>query len=116
MTKNRLSGDGHCASGSPAPKGSANTRGGWVPYGAGEEIIAALGSEKAAHDMGYLLDLTRQAKPYTVALFSYQQKALEEKGAMYTVCDGTFYVLQPEYYHDQVGLTMEGTSCDILIL
>ena len=87
-----------------------------VPYGAGEEIIAALGSEKAAHDMGYLLDLTRQAKPYTVALFSYQQKALEEKGAMYTVCDGTFYVLQPEYYHDQVGLTMEGTSCDILIL
>lgn len=87
-----------------------------VPYGAGKEIIAALGSEKAAHDMGYLLDLTRQAKPYTVALFSYQQKALEEKGAMYTVCDGTFYVLQPEHYHNQVGLTMEGTSCDILIL
>ena len=66
--------------------------------------------------MGYLLDLTRQAKPYTVARFSYQQKALEEKGAMYTVCDGTLYVLQPEYYLDQVGLTMEGTSCDILSL
>lgn len=87
-----------------------------VPYGKGREIITALGSEKAAHDMGYLLELTRQAKPYTIALFSYQQKALLEKGAIYTVCNGTFYVLQPEYYHDQIGLTMEGTSCDILIL
>lgn len=87
-----------------------------VPYGAGKEIITAFGSEKAAHDMGYLLELTRQAKPYTVSLFSYQQKALAEKGAIYTVCHGTFYVLQPEHYHDQVGLTMEGTSCDILIL
>lgn len=87
-----------------------------VPYGEGREIITALGSEKAAHDIGYLLELTRQAKPYTVALFSYQQKALAEKGAVYTVCDGAFYVLQPEYYHDHVGLTMEGTSCDILIL
>ena len=87
-----------------------------VPYGAGGEVIAALGSERAARDIEYLMELTKKAKSYTISLFSYQKEALFEKGAIYTVCGGTFYVLQPDYYDDQTGLTMEGTVCDILIL
>lgn len=78
-----------------------------VPYEAGAELIAELGSERAAREPAYLRKLLEQVKPYTVSLFRYQEKLLEKQGALYTVCGNSILALQSDFYDDQIGLVLE---------
>ena len=86
-----------------------------VPYKAGVQLITELCSARCAKDPTYRDYLLKQATGYTVSLYDYQRKLLEEKGALYQVCDGYALALQPEYYDENsVGLKMDGNSLSFL--
>lgn len=78
-----------------------------VPYGGGAEIIAELNSPRAEHDMAYLRSLCEQAKPYTVSIYSYQQRKLEESGGIYPAAGGAVQVLSTANYDSDIGVILE---------
>ena len=51
-----------------------------VPYQEGKKIIADLCSEKARHDLAFLFNTLKKAKPYTVSLFRNQKDKLAKEG------------------------------------
>ncbi len=75
-----------------------------VPYRAGKQLITQLSSPRCLRDVEYRSTLLKRAASYTVTLYAYQRKRLEEIGALYTICDGSVLVLQPEYYDMQTGV------------
>ncbi|MBQ2727407.1 MAG: hypothetical protein IJF78_17030, partial [Clostridia bacterium] len=75
-----------------------------VPWGDGENIIADLSSERAKHNLSYVRELLIRAKNYTVSLYSYQKKKLEECGALHPILEGTILSLDPLYYDKDTGI------------
>ena len=49
-----------------------------VPYGEGKELIAELCSARAEYDDAYRRGLLKKAGDYTVSLYQYQKRRLEE--------------------------------------
>lgn len=91
-----------------------------VPWEKGKELILALNSEEARRDAVYARELIRQARGYTVSLYSYQKAALEKEQALYPVADGAILALAEGYYHPQTGFTTvhtkeESNPCATLI-
>lgn len=90
-----------------------------VPYKEGMEIIAELSATEAKFDFGYKKKLLNQAKEYSVNVFDYQIKKLEDAGAIRRICDDSVLVLCSEAFYDEaLGLDLEGGSgeCSTLIL
>lgn len=78
-----------------------------VPYGKGKHLISELGTERARYDFLYKKDLLEQLKPYTISIYSYQKKQLQEQGALYEPNESCVLVLQETYYdEDALGLVM----------
>lgn len=85
-----------------------------VPWGDGKAI---------AEDMLTLNDNISQklydaAKPYTVAVFSYQFERLVECAAMTPVGEGQIWILNEKYYDDNIGINIPKKGeeiCDTLI-
>ena len=75
-----------------------------VPYGDGKRIIADLGSQQALSNIAYRQRLLKEATSYTVSLYQYQYKKLEEKGAIFSVCEDCSIALREEYYDSVVGI------------
>lgn len=75
-----------------------------VPYGNGEAVITDLLSECAKYDMAFVQERLRKAKGYTVSLYAYQKKILEENHALIPLAGGTMLGLAAEYYNTAVGL------------
>lgn len=75
-----------------------------VPWGDGADIITELSSERAKHDFGYVKELLQRARAYTVSLYAWQKKKLEEYGALIPLAEGMALGLAPEYYHDSTGV------------
>ena len=75
-----------------------------VPYGEGRRIIEELCSDRALRDTEYRVSLIKRAKPYVVALYDYQRKAMESHGALTWICDHTVLALQPDCYNLKIGL------------
>ena len=91
-----------------------------VPWGDGADIITALSSERAKHDFGYVKGLLQRARAYTVSLYAWQKKKLEEYGALIPLADGIALGLAPQYYHDSTGVQINTAKeaqneCDTLI-
>ena len=79
-----------------------------VPYESGKILIAELGTEKAKYDLLYKNDLLERLKPYTVSIYAYQKKLLQENGALYEPNETGVLVLQEIYYdEDALGLVMQ---------
>lgn len=76
-----------------------------VPYGSGADLIRELSSERARYDLNYRRTLLDKAKPYTIALFSYQQDRLQSGGGLNPICDGSILTLLPTYYDKSTGFT-----------
>lgn len=76
-----------------------------VPWKKGVEIIEALQNVQA-EDIPTIKYLLEQAKPYTVTVYDYQFKTLSEIGGIITLIDGTAFALSPQYYDDQLGLSL----------
>lgn len=81
-----------------------------VPYlDEGKELISNLYSERAKWDYGYLKTLLNQAKAYSVSVYDWQFKKLEQEGSIHQVQE-FIYTLDESYYDNDIGLNMEGGS------
>ena len=78
-----------------------------VPYGGGAELISDLMSPRTEHDITYLHSLCERAKPYTVSVYSHQQRMLEEAGGIYPAAGGAVRVLSAANYDSDVGVILE---------
>ena len=85
-----------------------------VPYGEGAEIIAELGSSAVRQDWKKQKELLEQAKPYTVSLYQYQLELLEKQHGLTAYLDGAVLALNPEFYSDETGLTLEANDPGLL--
>ena len=82
-----------------------------VPYKTGAQLITQMCEDRCSWDPAYCESLLRQATGYTVSLYDYQLRQLEEKGALLRVCGGCALALEPGYYDDKhVGLVTEGMN------
>ena len=66
--------------------------------------------------MSYTAALLAQAKPYTVSVTMNQVKKMLKAGMVYTLLDGSIYVLNDGYYDDHTGIKEGNDSCSTLIL
>ena len=78
-----------------------------VPWGDGEKLICEFSSERAIHDLAYRRSLLRQSKLYSVSVFEYELKTLSGKNAIRLACNDSVRLLDPAYYDDQTGVTVE---------
>lgn len=90
-----------------------------VPWGEGKEIMNRLMTERAEYDMEYFRGLLNKAKPYTVSLYSYQKKMLEEQGGLLMLAGGTVLGLDEAFYNNFTGLQINSKEvyegCNTLI-
>ena len=87
-----------------------------VPYESGKEVIAALGSEQAKRNLEYRKAWLEKAKPYTISLYDYQRRRLEEKHGLWPVRDGdtSTWALSEGFYKKEIGFSIEETSMQFL--
>lgn len=78
-------------------------------YGRGEEITEALINENRGFDIDYqkIHTLIESAKPYTVSLYRYQVKFLEEQGALIKLFDDSMCILADGFYDENLGFVKE---------
>lgn len=82
-----------------------------VPYNdEAKKIIADLNDEKAQYDMNYLKKLLCMAKPYTVSVFDYTLKKLDEIGMLHTDKSKRFTYLDELAFDKNFGLKTEETT------
>lgn len=77
-----------------------------VPYRDAKRLIAELGSERCRFDASYRDAILKEMNPYTVSLYPYQKKLLEESHAIHSVCDDCVLVLAGEFYREEIGLVL----------
>lgn len=76
-----------------------------VPYADGKELICELEdiqNEKGFDFAAHLDDWLQRAKPYTVSLYSYQMKGLEQSGGIYEMAG--IKILQEGHYDMETGV------------
>lgn len=80
-----------------------------VPFGDGKELIEELAAQGTV-DVKFLETWLPKAKPYTVSLYAYQIRELDDVIAEY----GGVMVLPPEYYNERTGFTLRPGKSDFL--
>lgn len=78
-----------------------------VPYGKGKEIIAQLNGGGTIDD---LTDLLRSAQPFTVNLYEYDIRRMDQSGGLGSCLDGKVLVLKEGAYNDTFGVDIENDS------
>lgn len=83
-----------------------------VPYGEGRAVIADLGSERAGRDLQYKRQCLERAKPYTVSLYQYQVRQLEQEHGLRPIRGGddSIRVLAEGFYDEEIGFSLDGTT------
>lgn len=83
-----------------------------VPYGEGRAVIADLGSDRAGRDLVYRQNCLERAKPYTVSLYQYQLRQLEQKHGLLPIREGddSIWVLTEGFYDQETGFSLAGTA------
>lgn len=83
-----------------------------VPYGEGRTVIADLGSERAGRDLQYRRQCLERAKPYTVSLYQYQWRQLEQEHGLRPIREGddSIRVLAEGFYDEETGFSLNGTT------
>lgn len=78
-----------------------------VPYGQGEDWIRQLKMlEEEWFDLKKYKEIMDQLKKYTVSIYDWQRKKLDEAGLLYDVLEGRTHVLDCQAYDDCFGLTV----------
>lgn len=83
-----------------------------VPYGEGSSLIAELTSDSARNDVYMQKEILKKTKLYAVPVYQYQKEQLERRGGLYSF--GAVFILNPDYYDDEIGLMPEPGSMDYL--
>lgn len=78
-----------------------------VPYGDGKRLAAELCSERCQYDISHCAAVPKELHSYSVSIYPYQKKRLEQERALAPVCAGCALVLAEEFYDAEVGLTVE---------
>ena len=79
-----------------------------VPYGDGKDLITDLCSDRTKFDLAFTQKLLRQASAYSVSLYGYQIKKLEELGGIFPILDGSVLVLKDTFYDRVKGVSLDG--------
>ena len=87
-----------------------------VPYGKGKELISALDTPGAHHDLARAAALLAEAKQYTVSLTESTIERMLQKGVLFTLLDGATYALNEDYYDSETGVKEGNDACGTLIL
>ena len=87
-----------------------------VPYCEGKNIIGQLPEKKPPYDLSNIAKLLEDAKPYTISVTSGQIEQMQKKGMLYTRLDGSIYVLNEEYFDQEIGIKEGNDLCSTLIL
>lgn len=82
-----------------------------VPFGEGKDLITELASHGNRPDPAFLAGWLERVKPYTVSVYGYQKKALSQ-GGISAIAD--ILVLQPSFYHEELGLVMDQEELEFL--
>ncbi|MGI5935494.1 MAG: CRISPR-associated helicase Cas3' [Oscillospiraceae bacterium] len=85
-----------------------------VPYGQGKVILSDLQSNEARYDLNYRRKLLAELKPFSISLYEYELKRLQDMGGIYGLFDGSVLVLRPEYYSYTTGLDVSGGRNEFL--
>lgn len=87
-----------------------------VPYGEGEELIAALCGISIGFESKRYQQLLMQAQKYSVNLFPNVFRKLQEQGALYEIQpgEGVFYLARC-YYSEKFGLATEPASAQVFL-
>ena len=84
-----------------------DTRDVLAPYGQGEDWIRRLEMlQKEWLDLKKLKEIMDRLKKYTVSIYDWQRRKLEEAGLLYDVLDGRVQVLDSQAYDECFGLTI----------
>lgn len=78
-----------------------------VPYGFGKDVITNLCDSERKNDIVFLKEWIEKSKGYTVSVYNYQLKKLQENAGVTQVEKLDMYVLNDNYYKDDVGLVLE---------
>ncbi len=88
-----------------------------VPYKEGKALIERLGEiAMPQFHIAELQGLLRQAKGYTVAVYEWQRKKLDQEGLLTTILDGRAYVLNEKAYEKTCGLVVKEQAVEDYIL
>ena len=87
-----------------------------VPYCEGKDIIDQLPERKPQYDLSNITKLLEDAKPYTISVTAGQIEQMQKKGMLYTRLDGSIYVLNEEYFDQDIGIKEGNDLCSTLIL
>ena len=77
-----------------------------VPYLEGEKIISALYDLQGSEFFCKLKELVEKSKGFTVSIYDYQRRRLEEAGGLHWLLNGSIAVLDNEYYDENTGITL----------
>ena len=89
----------------------APTRSVLTPWGAGEEITLALATAPSMKDE---IALLRRAQRYSVNLYEHAFRALEARGALYSLGETGAIALRKEFYDGATGVRLESGEMDFL--
>ncbi|MGC4379165.1 CRISPR-associated helicase Cas3' [Fictibacillus sp. Mic-4] len=78
-----------------------------VPYGEGKEIIAELNGNRSIDDLTRLL---KKAQQYTINLYEYERKLLEQNDGVVSYFDGKILALKEGAYNTEFGLDIGNES------
>ncbi|WP_071393539.1 CRISPR-associated helicase/endonuclease Cas3 [Bacillus tuaregi] len=79
----------------------------FVPYGEGKEIISECNGLSKIEDFSRLL---KRAQHYTINLYDYEQRLLEQNNGLVSLLDGKILALREGAYHDEFGFNLENNS------
>lgn len=83
-----------------------------VPYKDGADIINDILSDRFTVDISWSKKVLKKTKEYTVSLYDYQVKKLNEGGAIYSDKNKTVLILNTDYYDSQLGVITEKGADD----
>ena len=86
-----------------------------VPYGEGKDLVLELGALLLPYDLGEIKQVLERVKRYTVSLYEWQRKILDQEGALMPLAGGSILTLLDGHYDAETGLSIEQGTTETLI-
>ncbi len=79
-----------------------------VPYEKGTDLLKQLEELQTYHfDLEKYRELLQHAKKYTISIYEWQKKILEQTGMLRSLLEGRVWCLEQQAYDDKVGLMIK---------
>lgn len=86
-----------------------------VPYGEGKDLVLELGTLLLPYDLGEIKQVLELVKRYTVSLYEWQRKILDQERALMPLAGGSILTLLDGHYDAETGLSIEQGTTETLI-